>query len=143
MKTILIALLVFVGGYQNDTNPPRTDVEAVLTQVLNHPELDAFIYPYVKTLNVLYFRFLPSPVYSDQSLENLKDIVIKIKDSPPLAYDKYQDEKQKPIVRIKIMKMTQDTAQVRIGFPIEGAVGVFTLIKRDTWIITEGEVYVI
>jgi hypothetical protein len=142
MKTILMSLLLFIGCYQNGTTPSRADVEAVLTQALNHPELDRFIYPYVKTLDVLYFRFLPSPVYNHHSLENLKDIVLKIKDSPPLAYDKYQDDKQKPIVRIKIMKMTHDTAQVRIGFPIEGAVGVFTLIKKGTWIITEGDVYV-
>lgn len=68
-------------------------------------------------------------------------LVFRIKNSKPLVYDTAQDEKQKPVVYVKIIKLTADTAQVRIGFDVIGAVGAFTLVKRDTWTIIEGDVY--
>lgn len=95
----------------------------------------------MKKGDVLFFRFGPSPVYTDQELKSFKDIVVRIGASPPIVYDAYQDEKQTPIIYIKIMKLAQDAAELRIGFGIEGAVGVFTLIKKDTWAITEHDVY--
>jgi hypothetical protein len=143
MKPLFIALLFFVGGYQDSAIAPKTDIEAVLTYVLNRTELVRFTDYYVDRRDVLYFRFLASPVCSDQSLNQLKDIVIRIKDSRPLVYDEYQNDEQKPIVTVKILKMTQNTAEVIIGFPIEGAVGRFTLMKKGTWIITERKVSVI
>ena len=141
MKTLLLTFLLSVSSYQNNNAVQKADVEAVLTHTLNQTELTRFIYPYVERLDVLYFRFLPSPVYSSQSLQQLKSISLKVKDSSPLVYDTYQDEKQKPIIFIKIMSMTQDTAQIRIGFSIQGVVGNFTLVKGAIWTIAKSDVY--
>lgn len=141
MKIIMLSALLFLGSYQGRSAPCKVDLEAVITHVLNHTELTRFTEQYVKRGDVLFFRFGPSPVYTDHELESLRNIVVKIKDGPPLLYDVFQDEKQHPVICIRIMKLTQDTAEVRIGFDVQGAVGVFTLAKGATWTITESDVY--
>lgn len=135
--------MLFVSSSPDRLTPPKADLEAVLTLVLNQTEMARFTDYYVNRGDMLYFRLGKSPFYTDQEMENLDfhQLVLSIKNSKPLVYDTAQDEKQKPIIHVIIMKLTADTAQVRIGFGIKGAVGAFTLVKKDTWTIIESDVY--
>jgi hypothetical protein len=141
MKAILLFLLLFIKSYQSQVTPRTSDLEQVLNLVLNQSELANFTNNYINKGEIVYFRFGPSPVYDKHTLASMKGIVIKIKNGPPLVYDTCQNEKQLPIIYVKIMRLNPDAAQVRIGFDIEGAVGVFTLVKKENWTITEQDVY--
>ena len=135
--------MFFVGSCPDRLAPPKADLEAVLTLVFNQTELARFTDYYVKRGDVLYFRLGKSPFYTGHGMESLgfHQLVFRIKNSKPFVYDTAQDEKQKPVVYVKIIKLTADAAQVRIGFDVKGAVGAFTLVKRDTWTIIGGDVY--
>ncbi|WP_238388088.1 hypothetical protein [Hymenobacter sediminis] len=107
----------------------------------SYEELAQFTGHYTNRGNTIYFRFGPSPVYNRQILQELKPIILTIGNSAPLVYDETQDETRKPVITIQLLKVTRSTAAVRIGLPIEGVVGNFTLEKKSTWSILNSEVY--
>lgn len=138
---IILSLFLFLSGHQAGANTFKDDVQSVINKAINSSELTAFTSHYTSRGDEIYFYFASSTAYNNQELRELRPIVLTIKNSVPLLYDESQNKKRKPVVTIQILKMTKDSAEVRIGIPIEGAVGKFTLIKKDAWIITESDVY--
>ncbi|MDF7815906.1 hypothetical protein [Hymenobacter sp. YC55] len=139
--TRILALFLFLNGYQATPALPRETVQAVVNEVINCEELTGFTAFYTNRKDRMYFRFTPSPTYNKQTLRALRSVVLTFNQSAPLVYDEEQDEKRKPVLTIQLVHLTRDSAQVRLGFPIEGVVGQFTLVHRGTWRLVKRDVY--
>jgi hypothetical protein len=140
MQYILLLLLSWVG--EAFTSPPSassSQLQAVLTPVLNAPSLAPFLGHYLCRQPV-YFRFQPSTDRDAPALRGVKDLTLRVRQCPTLVYNTTLDEHRYPVVTVQVLQLTPDSARVRIGLPIEGVVGQFTLLKAGAWAIRTEDV---
>lgn len=139
--TRILALFHFLNGYQAPPALPTETVQAIVNEVINCEELTGFTSYYTSRKARMYFHFIPSALYGEQTLRPLRSVVLTLHQSAPLVYARDQDEKRTPVLTIQLVQLTRDSAQVRLGFPIEGVVGQFTLVHRGTWRLVKRDVY--
>jgi hypothetical protein len=140
MQYALLLVLSWVG--RDITTPPsvpRSQLQAVLTTVLNGPSLAHYLGHYL-CRQPMYFRFRPSTDSDASALRDGKSLLLRVRQCPMFVYNTTLDERRYPVVTVQVLELTPDLARVRIGLPIKGVVGQFTLFKAGTWAIRTEEV---
>lgn len=142
-KVYWLSLLGCAGARPTSSPPPPpAEMQVICTQVLNTQRVRDFVLYYVDRRDSLFFRYLPSPSYPAGSLRPVEHIKFGLGSSPPLTYDTRKDERKYPLLTVRLEAYApDDSARVRVGFLIEGMVGVFTLRRKPTWHITRQRVY--
>jgi hypothetical protein len=137
MKNLFLLVFFLIG------NKPRLSESAhlqpILTQVINAPGLAPFLRHYHQ--RPIYFRFLPTARYPPDSLHALHGLVLPLTQGGTLVYDETKNVKHFPVIEFRFVKRQPTSAEVWIGFKIEGVVGQFTLGKTPAWHLTSAQVY--
>ncbi|MDO3416698.1 hypothetical protein Q3A66_16640 [Hymenobacter sp. BT770] len=118
---------------------PSCQLQAVLTTVLNATSLGPFLGHYLCHQPV-YFRFVPSTDSEAPALRGMNKLTLRVRQCPTLIYNTRLEERRYPVVTVQVLQLAPDSARVRIGLPIEGVVGQFTLRKAGAWAIRTEEV---
>lgn len=140
MQYALLLVLSWVGRTFTTPPPaPSTLLQAVLTTVLNAPSLAPYLRHYLCRQPV-YFRFGPSTARDALALRGMKNLALRVRNCPALVYNTTLDERRHPVITVQVLQLSPDTARVRIGLPIEGVTGQFTLLKAGAWAIHTEEV---
>jgi hypothetical protein len=137
MKSLF--LLVLLLAVSKPRLPESAHVQAMLTQVVNAPGLAPFLVHYRQ--RPIYFRFLPTNQYSADSLHTLHRLVLRLQQGGKLVYDETKDVKRYPVLEFRFVKRQPSSAEVWVGFDIEGVVGQFTLGNVPEWHLTSAQVY--
>lgn len=140
MQHLLLLFLLWTGGvFTNPPSVPSSQLQAVLTPILSAPSLAPFWGHYLRR-QPIYFRFLPSKNWDAPALRSVKNLSLRVQHCPPLIYNTTLDERRYPVVTVQVLELTPDSARIRIGLPIEGVTGQFTLLKAGTWVIRTEDV---
>jgi hypothetical protein len=134
-----LSLLVLLLAVRKPPLPESTQVQTMLTQVVNAPGLAPFLGHYRQ--RPIYFRFLPTDQYSTNSLHALHGLVLRLQQGGKLVYDETKDVKRSPVIEFRFVKRQPTSAEVWVGFDIEGVVGQFTLGNSPEWHLTSAQVY--
>lgn len=140
MQYSLLLVLSWVSGVLAIPPPaPASPLQAVLTTVLNAPGLAPYLGHYLGRSPV-YFRFAPATARAVLAGRPAKQLVLRVRNHPPLIHDTTLEERRHPVVTVQVLQLAPDTARIRIGLPIEGVVGTFKVVKARAWSIHTAEV---
>jgi hypothetical protein len=137
MKNVLLLVLFLIGN--KPQLPESAPLQIILTQVINAPGLAPFLRHYRH--RPIYFRFLPTARYPPDSLHALHGLVLPLPQGGTLVYDETKDVKHSPVIEFRLVKRQPTSAEVWVGFGIEGVVGQFTLGNTPAWHLTSAQVY--